>query len=216
MHHALFGPSCERSIVEYYQEVKSRLIQNDGSSFGYHFSDEDFYIYVIAHEYKHYSGSGTGLRSLLDTYVYLKKKDDTLDWLYIRRELEKLRISDFEAKNRSLAMHLFGNEELTREDREMLEYILSSGTYGTVNNLVQNRLEKCGSGFGGKVKYVFHRLFLPMDVVREAFPAFVRIPVLLPFLPIYRLFSGLTKRRTILLTEFRTLKDTQITAARRP
>ena len=28
---------------------------------------------MIVHEYKHYSGGGTGLRSLLDTYVYLRK-----------------------------------------------------------------------------------------------------------------------------------------------
>ena len=33
---------------------------SEGSRYGYHFSDEDFYLYMLAHEYKHFSGSGTG------------------------------------------------------------------------------------------------------------------------------------------------------------
>jgi hypothetical protein len=209
MHHALFAAPSETEIVEYYRNVKSRLIQNEGSTYGYHFSDEDFYVYVLAHEYKHYTGGGTGLRSVLDTYVYLKKKGDALDWSYIDGELDKVGIADFEAKNRSLAMHLFSNEELTIQDQTMLEYILSSGTYGTVQNSVRNQMDKYGGGFPGKMKYVFHRLFLPMDVVRAVFPTFAKYPVLLPFLPFYRVFSGLIKRRDKVMTELKTLRKSK-------
>ena len=207
MHRMLFGPMHDSCIAEYYQDVKSRLIQNDGSRYGYHLSDVDFYVYMIAHEYKHYSGGGTGLRSVLDTYVYLKKKGDALDWAYISGELDKLGIADFEAQNRSLALHLFGWEELTEQDKEMLEYVLSSGTYGTVQNRVKNKIRKYGSGPFGKLRYVMSRLFLPMDTVRSAFPLFTKYPILLPFLPFYRVFRGLTVRRPHLRAELKALAD---------
>ena len=88
----------------------------------------------------------------MDTYVYLKKKGDALDWNYIAGELDKLGIADFESQNRSLALHLFSVEKLTEQDEEMLDYILSSGTYGTVQNCVSNKVKKLGGGMPGKSK----------------------------------------------------------------
>ena len=207
MHRMLFGAGHDEKLVGYYQDVRSRLIQNKGSSCGYHFSNEDFYIYMLAHEYKHYSGGGTGLRSVLDTYVYLKKKGDALDWAYISGELDKLGIADFEAQNRSLALHLFDGKELTEQDEEMLEYVLSSGTYGTVQNHVKNKIRQYGSGPFGKLRYVISRLFLPTDTVRTAFPLFAQCPILLPFLPFYRVFRGLTSRKDRLRAELKALAD---------
>ncbi len=207
MHRTLFGPANDPAIIEYYRDVKGRLIQNAGSRYGYHFSDGDFYVYMIAHEYKHYSGGGTGLRSLLDVYVYLKKKGGLPDPAYIAGELEKLGLADFEEQNRSLALRLFGGEELTAGDREMLKYILSSGVYGTEGNLLKNRIKSYGSGPLGRLRYVWSRLFPPMDAVRAAFPLFARYPVLLPFLPFYRLFRGLTLRKDRLRAELKALGE---------
>ncbi len=205
MHRMLFGRMHDARIDAYYRDVKSRLIPDADSRYGYHFSDEDFYGYMIAHEYKHYSGGGTGLRSVLDTYVYLQKRSGSMDWAYIAGEAEKLGTADFEARNRSLALHLFGGEDLTAQDGEMLDYIIFSGTYGNTRNRVINGVEKYGSGRTGKVRYVLHRLFLPMDTVRVAFPLFARFPILLPFLPLYRAFLGLTLRKDRLRTELKTL-----------
>ena len=85
MHRELFAPGPEEKLYEYYQDVQSRMI---GEGYEKHLSPEDFYIYMIAHEYKHYSAGGTGLRSLVDTYVYLKKEE--LDLKYIATETEKI------------------------------------------------------------------------------------------------------------------------------
>ena len=69
IHTSLFTRGFDEKIFEYYEHVEERLL---GDGFEKHFSPEDFYIYMIAHEYKHFSSGGTGLRSLADTYVYLK------------------------------------------------------------------------------------------------------------------------------------------------
>jgi len=205
MHRALFGAGHDEKLVVYYQDVKSRMILNQGSSYGYHFSDEDFYIYMIAHEYKHYSGGGTGLRSLLDTYVYLKQKSGCLDWTYIKGEIEKLGITEFERSNRRLSLHLFGGGGLTVQEQEMLDFALSSGTYGTIQNHVQNRVKKYGGGATGKIKYVYSRIFLPINTVRSAFPLFAKCPILLPFLPMYRIFRSVAEGRGRIKGELKVL-----------
>ena len=128
----------DEKFYEYYAEVKSRLIKDDGNNYGYHFSPEDFYVYMTAHEYKHYSVGGTGLRSLLDVYVFLKKSEGLLDFDYVLSEMEKLELSEFEEKNRCLALNLFGSNEMTGDNREMLEYVVHSGAYGNVENSVRN------------------------------------------------------------------------------
>lgn len=96
MHRQLFGDKHDKNLYEYYKDVKKRLLKDENNNYGYHFSPEDFYVFMIAHEYKHYSTGGTGLRSLIDTYVYLRTTD--LDMAYVTAEMEKLGITDFEQK----------------------------------------------------------------------------------------------------------------------
>ncbi len=214
IHRELFSSMFSEKIHDYYSDVKDRLIRNDENSFGYHFSDEDAYIYMIAHEYKHYDGGGTGLRSLLDTYVYCSRLGSSMDWKYIDAEISKLGITGFEKKNRGLAMHLFGKavwqsnaiDELSSSERQMLDYVIGSGTYGTIDNQVKNKINKLGGGKAGKIKYVFTRLFPPMDFVKDGYPFFYRHKVLLPILPLFRIGRGLIINRAHVIKEIKTLK----------
>lgn len=192
MHSALFGPSHDDKLYEYYKDVEKRLL---GGGYEKHLSPEDFYLYVTAHEYKHYTGGGTGLRSLLDTYVYLQK--ETLDMDYVAREAEKLGMADYEEQNRSLAQHLFSGEELTEADRKMLEYVISSGVYGTINHRVENNIHKTGNS---KVRYMLDRFFVPVSrknknyaAMAGYYPFFYKYKVLLPILPFYRTFRAIKK-----------------------
>lgn len=92
-------------------------------------------LYILAHAYKHYDNSGTGLRSLLDIYVILK--ESSLDMSKVSAELEKLGMTDFESRFRSLSLDLFSEGKLTEDEMEMLAYMVSSGIYGTVQNSVE-------------------------------------------------------------------------------
>lgn len=195
MHRALFGPSHEVKLYEYYKDIEPRLIRE--RAFERRFTPEDFYLYFLAHEYKHYEGSGTGLRSLMDTYVYLNHVD--LDVEYVAAEAEKLGIREFEEKNRSLSLHLFSGEKLSANDQEILDYILSSGTYGTVTHRVQNQLKKSG---WSKIHYMFDRFFVPFSRKNEkyeayagAYPFFYQHKILLPLLLFYRTFRAMKTGR---------------------
>ena len=182
MHKTLFGEEHGSNLTSYYADVKARLIQDSPGKYAYHFSNEDFYIYVTAHERKHYETYGTGLRSLVDTYIFLKRFSASLDWGYIHEECRKLGIADFERRNRELALKVFGDGVMNNSEREMLKYIILSGVYGVTENMIQNELKKYG-----KCKYFFYRIFIPMSAVETRYPFFARHKILLPILPVYRL-----------------------------
>lgn len=192
MHSALFGDAHAEEFRRYYENVFDRLTVKSGREM--RFTPEDMYVYMTAHGYKHYANSGTGLRSLLDVYVYLKK--EKLDFDYVEKETEKLGISGFEKDIRRLALGLFGeNGDVT--DDETLSYIVSSGTYGTIEHRVSNDLKKTGRS---KLKYMCDRFFVPVSKkdpryksMSAAYPAFYRHRILLPALPFYRTFKAMKK-----------------------
>lgn len=196
MHRVLFSASMRGDLYPYFADVKDRLVPDEGRRYGFHFTDEDFYLYVITHEYKHYSQRGTGLRSVMDTYVYLTRK--TLDMEYVRREVEKIGIGDFERQNRELALHLFGSEPLTEGDRAMLDYIVSSGTYGTIEQLAANQVAT-----KGRWGYFLSRLTLPREVMEHAYPVLKKAPFLYPFFWVWRLLRGVFFRNRVFRTRLR-------------
>ena len=203
MHISLFGVGYEQRFSDYYNDLKQRLVPV--SAYEYSFTPEDFYVYILAHENSHFVQRGTGLRSLLDTYVILKKLDSSLDWNYIRAETAKLDLAEFEEQNRSLAEHLFGEGHLTDNDRKLLSYISSAGAYGTTENSVRNQVELYGGGLKGKTRYIFRRLFPDRIICEHNYPIFYKHKILLPFLPVYRLVNYLRSNRKRLGREWSTL-----------
>lgn len=217
MHRSLYGKGHDKRWVEYYSDIKKRLIpdQPEGNtSYGYHMSDEDFYIYITSHAYKHYSGSGTGLRTLLDFYAYLSAKEETLDFDYILTECKKLGIDDFEKHNRILCWKVFAPQQtydqayfersLSADELMMLQYYLSSGVYGTFDRMVANRMEKQKKAEGkenlSKLSYYRHRVFPVMELY-EKYPLLVKHKWLIPPYWFYRivrmLFSKKRRNRTL-------------------
>ena len=181
MHTCLYPSWIDQEKHHYYRDVKVRLQQKQGYEF--RFTPEDLYIYLVAHEYKHYASGGTGLRSLLDTYLFLKK--EKLDWGYIRSECKKLGIEEFEAMNRSLTMHLFSAGKMSVEEKEMLKYILTSGTYGTFSNMVENGISQ-----KGRLGFFFSKLTLPFPLLAGDYPILRAHPNLYLLISLWRLIHG--------------------------
>ena len=206
MHNTLFGECHKSELFNYYRSVKDRLIKDPDNNFGYHFSANDLYIYITAHEYKHYSQGGTGIRSLLDTYVIWQKLCDELNEDYIKTECTKLDIREFEQQNKQLALHLFGGEDLTAEDRQMLEYFIFSGTYGTIQHSVENNVLNYGGGKKGKRKFIRKKLFMPWSDIKNYYPFVYRHKILLPGLFFYRLGKAVTVKRKETFSKLKALK----------
>ena len=216
MHHLLFSKAESETFHEYYKDINNRLQREEGNPFSLKMTPEDFYIFIILHEYKHFSSYGTGVRSLLDVIVLLEYYEETLDWNYIRCELEKTGLAEFEQKQRLLTKKLIcphWEEAMDKEDRELLSYFFESGVYGKTDTGIVNKLTgKAGNNdrkvsLWMKIKYVFRRIFPPFEYYRLNYPFFYKHKILIPFCVIYRLFLSVFRRNDFVKTEIRTLKE---------
>ncbi len=196
MHRRLMGPMSGKEMYSYYLDVKKLLQKDAGNDFGYHLKKEDFYVFLVVHEYKHFFNEGTGLRPLLDTYVYLKNTD--LDMNYVEAEVKKLGIESYEQMNRSLAMHLFGSGTLTDEEKARLDYVLSFGTYEREENFARNLLEK-----EGKKGYFLSRLTLPYARMLEIYPILKKLPVVYPICWTHRLLYALIHKNEKVMAQLK-------------
>ncbi len=211
MHRRLFSSEWEiqKDFSDYYDRIKDKLIRDDGKKYTCHLSDEDFYLFILSHEYKHYQYGGTGLRSLLDIYVFLQKKGASLDEKYLREELEKLCLTEFEQLNRSLSQKLFTRQKLSEEEQGQLNYFINSGTYGNVSYLLINQADRAlkeDDTRSAKLRYLRKRVFISGDYLEANYPFFYRHKYLLPALYIYRPIKGLVKHPKAIARELRGIR----------
>lgn len=213
-HTALFSEYLYPEWAAHYEDVKLRLKKDEENGFGYHFSDEDFYLYLLIHGYKHYTLSGTGIRFLSDIYVFLREKGQLLDWEYVKKELEILKIQEFEAKTRELAEKLFGDNEvysLVGEEEKILKYLMGAGTYGTLKNRVNRELEGIQKNGGPvtawtKIRYAWKRLFPDRTFMKAYAPFCRKHEWSIPFFRIYRLINAVIFRRKTIKNELGAMK----------
>ena len=204
-HNSLFQADKYSDFSEYYKDIKTRLIRDLNNPYEYRFKTEDLYIYLTAHEYKHYSRGGTGLRSLLDTYVFLKRHKDQMDWRYVNGELEKLNLTEFEKMNRQLSEKAFSRISLSDEEKQQLMYYVTSGAHGTGENMVNNRILSELSeddSKASKQRYITNRVFLHGEELKSKHPFVYQYKVLLPFFYVYRFFKAFFTRPKKVWAEF--------------
>ena len=202
---------------EKYADVKQRLIPDAKVPYRFHFTPEDFYVFVIAHAYKHYSRSGTGIRTLADIYIMNQKLGGTMNWEYVDSELRGLSIFSYEHESRELAQKIFGIAELptkanlSEAEQQMLAYYLGASTYGTIENRILNQMQKLQPDDGAftartKRKYLLSRIFPGREWCEAYAPTVYKYPVLLPFFWVWRLiYKGITNRKKV-TQEIKTIK----------
>ncbi len=179
------------AAAKYYSDIWDRVKLSDGKNYSYEMTDEDFYIFMQVHTAKHYRSGGCGIRSVMDTYIYNRHLGNSLDREYIECEFKKLGILEFVKKFEELSLIWFADREPTELSRKMTEYILGGGTYGSKeNNDAVNAMKDVGTGASAGsatfMRYV-RVIFVPYRGMIILYPILKKIPVLLPFLWIYRI-----------------------------
>ena len=203
MHRELFGSWQTPEICRYYDDVKRLMLLDEGKNYTYHFSAEDFYIHITAHSYHHYITAGTGLRSVLDEYVYLKKFSDSMNWEYISQESLKLGIKDFEEQLRSLSLKVIDGGELSEKESAMLKYIVNSGVHGSGGNVAENEMMTLYGG--SRVRFMLASIFPPFKKLKYTAPFVYRHKYLYPFYLIGRLISGVITRPGRVISRLRSI-----------
>lgn len=186
MHRSLINNIKGTQIyIDYFEGCLSRYPIEEQSK--HYQSNEDFYIYFTVHSYKHFSVSGCGIRTLLDYYLFLK--NNKLDFDYINKEMVILGLKDFSNLISNLSIKLFDNKELNEEEKEMLLFVASSGTYGTVGNRTEQGITN-----KGKYGYLLSRIFPPITAYRYHYMWAYNHRVLVPIAWFLRLCRGIFKQ----------------------
>lgn len=181
IHRALFGEEGQE-FREIFKDPMSMCKPTDGAE--YHFTDESFLAYILAHAAKHYNEGGTGIRSFMDIWVYLNAKGGAVD---SERVFAMLEPSGFSGSARDfvrLSEIWFGSAESSEKYDKMTAYILSCGTYGTIQNSVENKVRA-----KGKVNYLFRLVFPTFEHMKQHYPILKKTPLLLPFCWLKRLVT---------------------------
>lgn len=171
----------------------------------YNMSGEDFYIYETVHLYKHYAGSGSGIRSIMDFYFINKKLKPKFNENIISEKLKLLELNEFSNQITDLADKWFEKNDFKNFSDEEL-YILSSGTYGTIEHMIKNRREK-----NSRLGYYFSRLFPSKSIMFERYPALNKRPFLLPLYYVYRPLNGIVFKNKKIIKEFKIISNNKKT-----
>ena len=200
MHRELLSESY--AISRYYKNFWPRLEKVKADGCEYQFNINDYYVFMVAHAAKHFSIGGMGIRNLIDEFIYLNAYKDKLDYFYIEEELKKIGIYKFESNLKKLSSYWFEDASLSEEDtklmEEMVDYIIKSGTFGTIEHSVMNDLMGAGVSDtinASKTKYLLRRLFPPVSDMKRRHPVLNKVIILLPWFYFTRLLRGIFKKR---------------------
>ncbi len=182
LHFDLVEDSYARASAAVLADVWECLEPVAEGSFRLEMSDEMFYLYHIAHMAKHFENGGCGVRPFIDMWIlenlveHSNEKRDSV--------LQKAELLRFADSCRKLTAYWFGGAEADVITLQMADYILRGGVYGTLENGFAAQKGKNG----GKLGYVFSRLFPSLSAMSPRFPTLKKYPVLLPFFWVYRVF----------------------------
>lgn len=193
VHYNLVENGGVNSALAVLDTVWDTAIRRDGYTCHYEMPDEMFYFYHIAHMAKHFVGTGgCGIRPFLDIWVLNHRID------FDREKRDKLLfdggLSVFAKQAELLSEVWFGNAKHTEITKQMEEYILRGGVYGTNTNRVAVQQQKRG----GKLKYALSKIFIPYDVIKFHYPILQKHRWLTPIMEVRRwgklIFCGHLKR----------------------
>ena len=142
--------------------------------------DEMFYFYHIAHMAKHFEIGGCGVRPFLDSYLLLHHAQYRTESCC--QLLQKGGLFTFAKAVEETAGVWFGKTEATSLSREMKDYILYAGMYADIENRAAVQQVKKG----GRIKYLWPRIFLSYDQLKLQYPNLQKHKILLPFYQVKR------------------------------
>ena len=166
----------------------------------YHlYHNEDFFIHVLCHLYKHFTSGGCGLRQYLDIYVMTRKLELSME--YIRSELESFGMEGFLDTTLRLNRFFFDGEKPDDELIEIAEFVLNNTTFGNRKNRMALDFSKENGEkktLWGKVKFFAERWQLKYSQMKTQYRFLGYLPFLLPFCWIHKAFRAIFFRRDVL------------------
>lgn len=171
---------------------------------------EDFYILMICNICDRYARETIDIRDLMDIYLFLHMHDKEMNWTYIDTYLTSLDIGQFSKYLEKVSDVWFDKNTKLDDDvktcRDIEDYILSKGSYGREESIrllsliTDMEIWQIRDKRKEQIKNTVQWFFPDFRYMEGIFPLLEKIPVLLLFFWIIRLFRLLffsIKIRTI-------------------
>ena len=187
LHHTLSDDN--KSIDKVLSTVWERSAPISNCSYHYKMSDEMYYLYHIAHMAKHFANGGCGIRPFIDIWVLNHNCGFDRQKRYAL--LDEAGLLQFAKVAEQLSEMWIGDASHTPLLEQLERFILSGGTYGTV----ESRVAVQQAMTGGKFSYIMSRIFLPYDQLKLTYPGLETKKWLFPFYQVKRWFRVFKKGR---------------------
>lgn len=161
---------------EFYEKVNERLVSIP-DSFEKLMSNEELYVYLLSHTAHHFATAGTGIKSVIDHYYILKNLLPKCDGQLLSEYLNKSGLKGFDETFTKLTKFWFMNGESDETIKEMSDYIILSGAYGTDINFYVNSVLRISDN---KKSYFLERLFPKREWLSYRYPILKKHKILLP------------------------------------
>jgi hypothetical protein len=158
-----------------------RAVPVNEKAFEHRIPDDLFYFYHIAHMAKHFEGGGCGVRPFIDLWL-LNRLDEGTDRKKCEDLLESSELLTFARAAEKLSRVWLGGEERDALSSQMEDYLLQGGVYGSTDNRVAAGHQKKG----GKLRYLWSRIFLPYPYLKTQYPILERYGWLAPVMHLRR------------------------------
>lgn len=190
---------------KFFADIMERTVSAGEGTYRRYLTKEDFFLHMIAHLAKHFDGAGTGIRSFMDIYLYTREYGSDFNRDIIEKGLSELGLDKFAEIMCDAAYAWFSEEEKEHDRyREIMDYVLYTGTYGNADTRIISGLEQ---NYGNKFKYMIRRFFPDRISMEWQFPILKKLPFLIVFCYIIRGIRSVLFRREKMRDEFRTVKS---------
>ena len=175
----------EKYLVPLYG-VWDRAEKVDG--FEYKMSDNDLYVYTVAHLREHYVSAEACFRPVMDIFLLNKKYGDRLDFDYINTELSKLGLLKFAENIKRLGECMFDGAE-TDDTMTLMENYVVFGP-PVKNAALAAKADK------SKPARILSSAFPGLSHMRKLFPVLEKYPFLIVVFWFVRIFKNIFKKET--------------------
>ncbi len=183
LHYDLVEAGIANASSEVLKQVWETAITYKDKNYWLEMPDDIFYFYHIAHMAKHFENGGCGIRPFIDIWIL-----DGIDGAYLHKRNELLmqgNLLKFAEVARRLSKVWLDDAEHDTLTRQMEQYILRGGVYGTFENRIAVQQQKKG----GRLKYALSKIFIPYDVIKFHYPILQKHRWLTPIMEVRRWFK---------------------------
>ncbi len=153
---------------------------DEAATYHHTLKDEMFYFYHIAHMAKHIENGGCGMKPFLDLWILDHRVAHDRQK---REELLKMGgLLTFAKAAEKLSEVWFSGAEADILSRNLEQYVLVGGVYGTLKNSVAVKQAQKG----GKLQYLLYKIWVPYNIIKYYYPVLQKHKWLTPVYQVRR------------------------------